>query len=77
MSNLKNETFTDPNKMLGLENYVKCVQELQNSGQLDLNKLHELSYAEKNHIFQEILRWGVFGKRDLKKLKTTPPTYNI
>jgi hypothetical protein len=77
MSNLKNETFTDPNKMLGLENYVKCVQELQNSGQLDLNKLHELSYAEKNDLFQEILRWGVFGKRDLKKLKTTPPTYNI
>jgi hypothetical protein len=77
MSNLKNETFTDPNKMLGLENYVKCVQELQNSGQLDLNKLHELSYAEKNDVFQEILRWGVFGKRDLKKLKTTPPTYNI
>ena len=71
------ETFTDPNKMLGLENYVKCVQELQNSGQLDLNKLHELSYAEKNDVFQEILRWGVFGKRDLKKLKTTPPTYNI
>ncbi len=77
MSNLKMETFTDPNKMLGLENYVKCVQELQNSGQLDLNKLHELSYAEKNELFQEILRWGVFGKRDLKKLKTTPPTYNI
>ncbi|MEY4264433.1 MAG: hypothetical protein RL373_1001 [Pseudomonadota bacterium] len=77
MSNLKMETFTDPNKMLGLENYVKCVQELQNSGQLDLNKLHELSYAEKNDLFQEILRWGVFGKRDLKKLKTTPPTYNI
>jgi hypothetical protein len=77
MSNLKNETFTDPNKMLGLENYVKCVQELQNSGQLDLNKLHELSYAEKNDLFQEILRWCVFGKRDLKKLKTTPPTYNI
>ncbi|MBJ7475974.1 MAG: hypothetical protein JHD24_12785 [Polynucleobacter sp.] len=77
MSNLKNETFTDPNKMLGLENYVKCIQELQNSGQLDLNKLHELSYAEKNDLFQEILRWGVFGKRDLKKLKTTPPTYNI
>jgi hypothetical protein len=77
MSNLKMETFTDPNKMLGLENYVKCVQELQNSGQLDLNKLHELSYAEKNDVFQEILRWGVFGKRDLKKLKTTPPTYNI
>ncbi|NBY63039.1 MAG: hypothetical protein EBQ70_02590 [Betaproteobacteria bacterium] len=77
MSNLKNETFTDPNKMLGLENYVKCIQELQNSGQLDLNKLHELSYAEKNDVFQEILRWGVFGKRDLKKLKTTPPTYNI
>jgi hypothetical protein len=77
MSNLKNETFTDPNKMLGLENYVKCTQELQNSGQLDLNKLHELSYAEKNDVFQEILRWGVFGKRDLKKLKTTPPTYNI
>jgi hypothetical protein len=67
MSNLKMETFTDPNKMLGLENYVKCVQELQNSGQLDLNKLHELSYAEKNDLFQEILRWGVFGKRDLKK----------
>jgi len=77
MSNLKMETFTDPNKMLGLENYVKCVQELQNSGQLDLNKLHELSYAEKNDVFKEILRWGVFGKRDLKKLKTTPPTYNI
>jgi len=77
MSNLKMETFTDPNKMLGLENYVKCIQELQNSGQLDLNKLHELSYAEKNDLFQEILRWGVFGKRDLKKLKTTPPTYNI
>jgi hypothetical protein len=77
MSNLKMETFTDPNKMLGLENYVKCVQELQNSGQLDLNKLHELSYAEKNDLFQEILRWGVFGKRDLKKLNTTPPTYNI
>jgi hypothetical protein len=77
MSNLKMETFTDPNKMLGLENYVKCVQGLQNSGQLDLNKLHELSYAEKNDVFQEILRWGVFGKRDLKKLKTTPPTYNI
>jgi len=77
MSNLKNETFTDPNKMLGLENYVKCIQELQNSGQLDLNKLHELSYAEKNDVFQEILRWGVFGKRDLKRLKTTPPTYNI
>ena len=77
MSNLKNETFTDPNKMLGLENYVKCVQELQNSGQLDLNKLHELSYAEKNDVFQEILRWSVFGKRELKKLKTTPPTYNI
>ena len=77
MSNLKMETFTDPNKMLGLENYVKCVQELQNSGQLDLNKLHELSYAEKNDLFQEILGWGVFGKRDLKKLKTTPPTYNI
>mgnify|MGYP000208984931 FL=1 len=77
MSNLKMETFTDPNKMLGLENYVKCIQELQNSGQLDLNKLHELSYAEKNDVFQEILRWGVFGKRDLKKLKTTPPTYNI
>ena len=77
MSNLKMETFTDPNKMLGLENYVKCVQELQNSGQLDLNKLHELSYAEKNDVFQEILRWGVFGKRDLKKLKTTPPTYNL
>ena len=77
MSNLKMETFTDPNKMLGLENYVKCIQELQNSGQLDLNKLHELSYAEKKDVFQEILRWGVFGKRDLKKLKTTPPTYNI
>ena len=77
MSNLKNETFTDPNKMLGLENYVKCIQELQNSGQLDLNKLHELSYAEKNDVFQEILRWGVFCKRDLKKLKKTPPTYNI
>ncbi len=75
MNNPTNETLTDL-KMTGLEKYVKVIQELQNSGLLDLNKLHELSYAEKNDIFQEILRWGVFGKCDLKALKTTPPTYN-
>ena len=76
MNNPTNETLTDL-KMTGLENYVKIIRELQNSGLLDLNKLHELSYAEKNDIFQEILRWSVFGKRDLKALKTTPPTYNV
>jgi hypothetical protein len=76
MNNLTNEALTDLKK-IGVENYVKIIQELQNSGLLDLNKLHELSYAEKNDIFQEILRWGVFGKRDLKALKTTPPTYNV
>lgn len=63
--------------MTGLEKYVKVIQELQNSGLLDLNKLHELSYDEKNDIFQEILRWSVFGKRDLKALKANPPAYNI
>ena len=76
MNNPTNETLTDL-KMTGLENYVKIIQELQNSGLLDLNKLHKLSYAEKNDIFQEILRWGVFGKRDLKALKANPPAYNI
>jgi len=76
MNNPTNETLTDL-KMTGLEKYVKVIQELQNSGLLDLNKLHELSYDEKNDIFQEILRWSVFGKRDLKALKTNPPAYNI
>ena len=76
MNNLTNEALTDLKK-IGVENYVKIIQELQNSGLLDLNKLHELSYAEKNDIFQEILRWSVFGKRDLKALTTTPPNYNV
>lgn len=76
MNNPTNETLTDLKK-IGVENYVKIIQELQNSGLLDLNKLHELSYAEKNDIFQEILRWSVFGKYDLRKLKTTPPEHNI
>ena len=76
MNNPTNEALTDLKK-IGVENYVKIIQELQNSGLLDLNKLHELSYAEKNDIFQEILRWSVFGKCDLKKLKTTPPNYNV
>ncbi len=44
MNNPTNETLTDL-KMTGLENYVKVIKELQNSGLLDLNKLHELSYA--------------------------------
>jgi hypothetical protein len=77
MNNSTKVTITKAKKTVGLDNYVKIIQELKSSGLLDLNRLHELSYVEKNDIFQEILRWSVFGKCDLKKLKTTPPEHNI
>ena len=38
--------------------------------------MSSLLVAIQNDIFQEILRWSVFGKCDLKALKTTPPAYN-
>ena len=77
MNNPTKVTITKPKKIVGLDNYVKIIQELQSSGLLDLNKLHELSYVEKNDIFQEILSWSVFGNCDLRKLKTTPPQHHI
>ena len=54
MNNPTKVTITKSKKIVGLDNYVKVIQELQSSGLLDLNKLHELSYVEKNDIFQEI-----------------------
>ena len=54
MNNPTKVTITKSKKIVGLDNYVKIIQELQISGLLDLNKLHELSYVEKNDIFQEI-----------------------
>ena len=69
MKNSTNVTVADPKKMLGLENYVMIIRELQNSGLIDLNNFDKLSYDEKNGIFQEILRWSVFDN-NLKTLKT-------
>jgi hypothetical protein len=69
MKNLTNTSVTNSKKMLGLENYVKIIQELQNSGLINLNNFHELSYFEKDGIFQEILRWSVFDN-NLRILKT-------
>ena len=60
-----------------MKNYEMIIQELQIGEPLDLKNLHELSYVEKHDLFQEILRWSVFGKGDLKELKTTPPTNHI
>ncbi|MEI7427132.1 MAG: hypothetical protein WCK68_03930 [Betaproteobacteria bacterium] len=77
MKDLTNTTYTDPKQMHGVENYEKIIQELQIGGLLDLKNLLELTYVEKNDLFQEILRWSVFGNGDLKKLKNTPPTYHI
>jgi hypothetical protein len=76
MKNSTNISITNSKKMLGLENYVKIIRELQNSGLINLNDFHELSYDEKDDVFQEILRWSVFDN-NLKILKTNPPTYNI
>jgi hypothetical protein len=69
MKNLTNTSVTDSKKIQGLENYVKIIQELQNSGLINLNNFHELSYFEKDGIFQEILRWSVFDN-NLRILKT-------
>ena len=66
-------TLTEPENALGIKNYEEIVRELQINGLLDLGKLHDLSYDERNQVFQEILRWSVYGKRDLKTLKITPP----
>jgi hypothetical protein len=74
MYSSKNANATEPEDTLGKENYVKIVRELQINGLLDVGKLYDLSYDERNQVFQEILRWSVFGKRDLKTLKITPPT---
>lgn len=69
MKNLTNTSVTNSKKMLGLENYVKIIRELQNSGLINLNNFHELSYDEKDDVFKEILRWSVFDN-NLKILKT-------
>jgi hypothetical protein len=69
MENSTNASVTNSKKMLGLENYVKIIRELQNSGLINLNNFHELSYDEKDDIFREILRWSVFDN-NLKILKT-------
>ena len=76
MKNLTNTSVTNSKKMLGLENYVKIIRELQNNGLINLNNFHELSYDEKDDVFQEILRWSVFDN-NLKILKTSPATQNI
>jgi len=69
MKILTNTSVTNSKKMLGLENYVKIIRELQNSGLINLNNFHELSYDEKDDVFKEILRWSVFDN-NLKILKT-------
>lgn len=77
MKDQTNITSTDSKQMHGVGKYEKIIQELQIGGLLDLKNLLELTYVEKNDLFQEILRWSVFGNGDLKKLKTTPPTHHI
>lgn len=71
-----NSAFASSSNATSPYAYAQAIEELQNSGCLSLASIQELSYADLNHLCEEIKCWCVYGNHDPKKLRTVPHTSN-